>query len=70
MESYNAIINSGASMEANSFKSGIDTNKCALSYSPSSFSGGKKKPPPKKKTATPKKPVKPVKSKKPASKKK
>ena len=65
MDSYRAIIDSGASMETNTFKSAIDSNKCALSYSPSSFSGGKKKSPPNKKTTTPKKsitPKKPVKS--------
>lgn len=39
--SYASIIDSGAKMEMNPFKSGVDSNKCALSYSPSSFAGGK-----------------------------
>ena len=74
MDNYFGIIQSGANMDTNSFKSAIDSNKCALSYTPSSFSGGrsmaKKSSVKKPVKPTAKSPTKPPKSPKKAAKKK
>jgi hypothetical protein len=42
MSTFNSIVYSGAAMTTNAFNSGVDSNKCALNYESSSFSGGKK----------------------------
>jgi hypothetical protein len=65
MSTYNAIVDAGAKMEPNQYKSNVATNQCALNYTGSSFAGGKPKPKAKAKAkAKAAKPKAPKKSKK------
>jgi len=41
MSTYNSIIDAGAKMEINPYKSNVATSQCALNYNGSSFAGGK-----------------------------
>lgn len=43
MSTYNAIVDAGAKMETNAYKSNVATSQCALNYTGSSFAGGKAK---------------------------
>jgi hypothetical protein len=41
MNTYNSIVDAGAKMEINPYKSNVATSQCALNYTGSSFAGGK-----------------------------
>ena len=41
MSTYNAIVDAGAKMDTNPYKSSVATSQCALNYTGSSFAGGK-----------------------------
>jgi hypothetical protein len=64
MSTYNSIIDAGAKMETNSYKSNVATSQCALNYTGSSFAGGKAKAKAKTSKAKATKPKAPKKSKK------
>ena len=52
MNTYNSIIDAGAKMDMQPYKSNVATSQCALNYTGSSFAGGKAKA--KSKAKTPK----------------
>jgi hypothetical protein len=41
MSTYNSIIDAGAKMDMQPYKSNVATSQCALNYNGSSFAGGK-----------------------------
>ena len=41
MNTYNSIIDAGAKMDMQPYKSNVATSQCALNYTGSSFAGGK-----------------------------
>jgi len=43
MNTYNSIIDAGAKMDMQPYKSNVATSQCALNYTGSSFAGGKAK---------------------------
>jgi len=54
MNTYNSIIDAGAKMDMQPYKSNVATSQCALNYTGSSFAGGKAKAKAKAKAKTPK----------------
>ena len=43
MNTFNSIIDAGAKMDMQPYKSNVATSQCALNYTGSSFAGGKAK---------------------------
>ena len=43
MSTYNSIVDAGAKMDIQPYKSNVATSQCALNYTGSSFAGGKTK---------------------------
>ncbi len=43
MNTFNSIIDAGAKMDIQPYKSNVATSQCALNYTGSSFAGGKAK---------------------------
>lgn len=41
MNTYNSIVDAGAKMDMQPYKSNVATSQCALNYTGSSFAGGK-----------------------------
>lgn len=56
MSTYNSIVDAGAKMDIQPYKSNVATSQCALNYTGSSFAGGKAKAKAKAKTSKAKAP--------------